>query len=334
MSAVSGAPEVFVFGFSRAKEDCFIRSDAAAASGAEGPTSIQRLKPELAPSEAAESAAKQALVLAGTEIAGVQFVISACQTPDFNNPGLVSRFLHRAGLNLPGLEIRQGNCGAIGALNIAARLVQCAQAETVLVLAVDVLSRYFGAELEGAAISQGSSQAKAVMADGAAAFIVSRRRPCRPVANWRFIDASVTGYGSSYRDFFCHLPSSSQFPQRITREDVQQGRHFPVLNTDALLNSIDERVFQDFRSRSQMCSHGFDALISHSIVPAMLHKIIQHTGLKCAAHDSFATTGFIGAAGIPWSMTEVGDKAEKRLLWAAASSGPQWGWAVLERELT
>ncbi|MBX7144119.1 MAG: hypothetical protein K1X79_06685 [Oligoflexia bacterium] len=328
MSAEIGAADVFVSGISRADSACFKARQASSIPATSfAPAVLQQLLPELSPSEAAESASRNALAKSGFELGQVQFVISATQTPDFNNPGLVSRLLHRLGLNVGGLEIRQGACGAVAALEISARFVQTGQADVILVVAADMLSRYFGAEEQGAVLSDSAAIARSVMADGAAAFVVSRQAINSKQGVLRYIDSGISGYGQGFRDFHCHLPSASRFPQRITREDVQQGLHFPVLNPLALLQSLDQRVFADYRNKRLAFGCTPTQLVSHSIVNGIAERIAQLCDLKDACLDCFPDVGFIGSAGIPWAMSQISGATT---LWAVASSGPQWGWAVLE----
>lgn len=225
--------EVFLAGFS---------SGALPELGIQGHNTF-RFNSEVTPSQAACLCAKLSLAETGFNLDQIDFVISCTQTPDFNNPGLVSGLLHKLGKQgCPGLEIKQAACGALYAIDLAANLIRSSQADCILVCCTEFLSRYFSPGLEQyAELDAQVKDCHAIFADGAGAFLVFSEKlksACRAQNCYRLNFSRAASLGLAESSLCCLLPSSCQFPQRISAEDVRLGRHLPRFDAQAFKQEL------------------------------------------------------------------------------------------------
>jgi 3-oxoacyl-[acyl-carrier-protein] synthase III len=291
----------------------------------------QFLLPDVTPSQAAASAARRACDKAGVSLQEIDFVISATQTPDFNNPGLVSLLLAELGLSVGGLEIKQGIHGGNIALGLARSYIQTGMAKKVLVAATDILSRHFvGCS---APRSQQQSAAEDVFADGAVACVVTQASGSSSLVGPTFGIRQVfsAARGQNYRDAYTLLPSASQFPLRLSKTDVEQGRHFPAVDAASLLeHSSSLQEFECFLAQSGLHTSQINNLCFHNIVPEQINKLVaQVCNAGGKAFDCFESTGYIGAAGTLTTLarcTPIG----ARVILGCAGAGPSWSFVYLD----
>ncbi len=288
-------------------------------------TGTQKVRDELTPSAAAALVARRAIESAQINISQIDFVISATQTPDFNNPGLVSRLLAELQLGVGGLEIKQGVHGALHALILGKSLIRTGTAKNILIVAVDFLSRYFNSEV----VPQGlASEAFKTFGDGAAACVLSAQSQtvCPILEIYQHISATSSAH---WQDLVSPLPSSNQFPLRLTQQDVAEGRHFPTLNTAELIaHSQDLKPIADFVSTLPGV---FPLWCTHEICAGQLQSLrtlaqtsgasVLETGLKI---------GYLGSAGVLCAMQQ-GLKQSGNLLALTIGAGPSWSALALKR---
>lgn len=129
---------------------------------------------QISPSRAAEGVARQSLQRYGIDLKRIDYVISCTQTPDYNNPGLVSCLLSELKLSgIPGLELKQFVTAPLYAIDLASKLIRSARASCVLITCVDLFRRYYQIETDQQA-RPAQLAAKSVLSDGAAAFFGQR----------------------------------------------------------------------------------------------------------------------------------------------------------------
>lgn len=300
-------------------------------SGSDGRNAqIFKFHDAVSPSDAALSACRRTLSMVDVKPSEIDFVISCTQTPDFNNPGLVSSLLHKlGGLSCPGIELRQMSLGPLYALDLAQKLIHTRQARQVLVSCTDFLSRYFAGFENYSKVSPQACEAWEVFADGSAAFLVvdEEDSPYRQNSDSFYIykGGRLGDVAAGREAFWCKLPAARQFPLRITADDVRAGRHFPELS---------RREFASVMARARMPFHfdGAVCAVTHQLFAGMTELICQQLGVsKLNFYDVFPKRGHTGAAGLPLALASLprfrrGDVVTL----AALGAGVSWGTAMLE----
>lgn len=303
----------------------------------EAPHSLVRAAPELAPSDGAVEAASKTLIDLGLKIENVDLLISSTQTPDLNNPSLASTILYKLGSKVvPGLEIKQSTAGVHYALDIASKLIQLKQRRCVLVVATEFLSRYFAGYHDSLTISDFQKVMRSRSSDAAGAFIVTSQKYLEnfgdPQVKTLQIDSLFVGSDPQAWDSYAVLlPSSSQFPIRLSREDVIEGKHFPYIDqskfisaSNRVLRYMIDRKFSEF-SVGQVCSA---KIAIHAPIEAIKYnEVINSTD---RIEDLFPDKGFLGSVGVVEHLKDfISQTASKRGFLVGIGSGVQIGGAIL-----
>lgn len=316
---------IILAGIAEADAELFERRSGGALS------QRQYLLPNTPPSQAAANAARHACDKARVSLQEIDFVISATQTPDFNNPGLVSLLLAELGLSVGGLEIKQGIHGGNIALGLARSYIQSGMAKKVLVTATDILSRHF----VGCSAPRNEPQraAENFFADGAVACVVmpESAEGSSESSTLAVRQVSSLARGQYHKDCYTLLPSASQFPVRLSRTDVEQGRHFPVVDAASLLeHSSSVHEFESFLAQCSLSTSQISNLCTHKIVPQQINRVVAQV-CDCGGKtfDCFESTGYIGAAGTLTSLARSSQLGVRTIL-ACAGAGPSWSFAYLE----
>lgn len=291
---------------------------------------IFKFSDAVSPSDAAVSACRRCLALADVKPERIDFVISCTQTPDFNNPGLVSSLLHKlGGLSCPGIELRQMSSAPLYALDLAEKLIRSKQARQILVSCTDLLSRYFAGYEKHHDLSDEVRAAWEICADGAAAFLVVDQEVSQYRQNsdsfFIYKGGSVGGADTGREVFCCKLPAAAQFPMRITADDVRAGRHFPQLSV-AHFRSELAQVRLPFRFEGATCA------VTHEVFAGMSEDICRKLGVSnLNFYDVFPKRGHVGAAGVPLALAALPRmrKGDVVML-AVVGAGISWGSAMLE----
>ena len=295
----------------------------------------------IGPSDAAAQACRAALELNQTSVADIDWVLSASQTPDFNNPGLVSLLLHKLGLTgTPGLEIRQVGVGSLYAIDAAVQLIRSGEARTVLVSCTDFLSRFFGDVDDPKRLGDAAHEAFVTFGDASVAFVVQAEEAVHSGAgvSFRCEAARLEKYSGMQADFGCRLPAALQFPLRCTKEDVLEGRHYPELNAAALFEKLAPRLTEEiggFLGDQRIALDSIRRIVLHQIIPGLSNALSDR--LSCD-HDRFLDVflqrGFNGAAGIPRALLEASERGEltsgDRALLVGATSEASFGLTLVQ----
>lgn len=297
-----------------------------------------RFNYDVTPSQAAFCASSAALVATGLAAGQIDFVISCTQTPDFNNPGLVSGLLHKLGqVGLPGLEIKQSSAGSLYAIDFGVKLIESNQATKVLVCCTEFLSRYFPADFDSFLnLPAGAKACHALFADGAAAFMLLSELPRGGELknSYRVISSRALSLGAKQASLYCALPSSCQFPQRIKVEDVQSGRHFPRFDSELFDAELQEIFSAPELAELAAELKGARSVISHQIKAGQNDSIANACQLRAEKfYDIFDRHRHLASAGLPqalacWQQTNTLMVGEQLAL-LAVGAGRNFGHALL-----
>lgn len=251
----------------------------------------------VAPSDAALVASLKSLEQSNLDAGDLDFVISCTQTPDINNPGMVSFLLAKLGLkNIAGLEIKQSSCGPIFALDFASKLIKTGQAKTILVVCTDFLSRYF---------NQTNPDTNSIFGDGSAAFIViekSRLKSLNNPPSFKFLGAQLNSYAQSEHLYNIKIPGSQRLPQRLSVQDILSTETQPQLDLlgieAANLKIMPENIFQAGRS-FKINLEQIKYFFNHQLCAKHNQAIAAKLDLcESQFFDCFDSYGHCGSAGV------------------------------------
>ncbi len=173
------------------------------------------------PADLATAACEQALRSAELGVEDIDFILLATLSPQHEFPG-TSFFLHErlnAG-DVPCVDLRAQCSGFLYALNFADSLILAGKCRRVLVVGCEVHST-------GLDVSTGGRDVAVIFGDGAGAVILEANEdPDDPAG---ILQIRLHAEGKHAKKLWIDAPSSAEFPQRITHEMIDAGRHFPKM---------------------------------------------------------------------------------------------------------
>ncbi len=288
----------------------------------------------IAPSDIALTACKASFLKAGISVSEIDYVISCTETPDCNNPGLVSFLLGKLGAPaLPGLEIKQLSAGPIYGLSLAGNLLRSGAANMVLLLGTDILTRYF-AEFSESGCSADLVTPFRTFADGGASCFISKNKVG---AEFEILDHSIGCDGDGSELFTVLLPSASRFPQRFMAADLKNNLHLhrPRLKADQFLVMAVQRISQEIKvilERNAIAQTQI-RVFHHATVAGESQALANELEINlCDIKDISDTNGYCGSAGplqILYSYKDEVKSGEYVVL--SAFSGSSYGVSLLRR---
>lgn len=174
------------------------------------------------PADLAAAACEQALEAAGLGVDDIDFILLATLSPQHEFPG-TSFFLHerlKAG-EVPCIDLRAQCSGFLYALSFADSLILSGKCRRVLVVGCEVHST-------GLDVSTNGRDVAVIFGDGAGAVILEAGDDADDPAG--LLQVRLHAQGKHARRLWIDGPSSAEWPQRITKEMIDAGRHFPKMD--------------------------------------------------------------------------------------------------------
>ena len=173
------------------------------------------------PADLAEAACRQALDSAQLDVADVDFILLGTLSPQHEFPG-TSFFLHEqlgAG-EVPCIDLRAQCSGFLYALNFADSLILSGKCRRVMVVGCEVHSTGLDVSTEGRDVA-------VIFGDGAGAVILEANDDAEDPSG--ILQVRLHAQGKHAKRLWIDGPSSAEWPQRITKEMIDEGRHFPKM---------------------------------------------------------------------------------------------------------
>ncbi len=277
--------------------------------------------PGVAASDLASPAAERALARAGITSADVDLVLVATITPDMPFPATASVVAERLGAGqVAAYDLQAGCTGFVYALTQAYATIVAGLARRVLVVGVDLLTKYLNWEDRGTCILFG---------DGAGAAVVEE------VSDGGFLSFELGNDGSHVEDLYV--------PAGGTRQPATAGS---VAALDHTMRMNGRQVFK-FATRVMvisaqrvLASAGFEPADIDLYVPHQANKrIIDHAVRELGIPEEKVVVnvdrfGNTSAASIPICLDEMlrdGTVAPgARVLMTGVGTGITWGSALIE----
>lgn len=296
---------------------------------------FENLDSKYAPSEIAKVAVQNCFTSLGINQNQVDFLISACSTPDFNNPSLSQSLIGRFdSWNIGGIEIRQSAAGLNYALELGRNFIQAGIHDSIIIVCTDLMARMYHAAVDSGQADPKLEAIKSLSADGVfAALLCSepflQNITQKPKFCFKVLDSLIASNSKGAESFEIQNPSSSQCPERLTLKNYLANQHVAKLDKNSFLENAQECFFP---SISPMLLE-VGALIVHSPIANIL-QLMQLAAPKFKVIDNVEQIGYMGSAGLGVTLlrylnshqAQTGDK----IAIAAVGAGLNWGLQTLE----
>ena len=281
------------------------------------------------PADLARSACEQALQSAQLNVGDIDFILLATLSPQHEFPG-TSFFLHDqlgAG-EIPCIDLRAQCSGFLYALNFADSLIQSGKSQRVLVVGCEVHSTGLNVSTEGRDVT-------VIFGDGAGAVILEAVDAEQDTAG--LLQVRLHAQGKHAKRLWIDAPSSADWPQRITQEMIEAGRHFPQMEGRYVFKHAVTRmpeVLLEALSAASVKVDDVDLFLFHQANLRINEFVAQKLEIpEERVFNNIQRYGNCSAASIPMLLAE----AERNGLLApgkvvsmtAFGSGFTWGSAVV-----
>lgn len=279
--------------------------------------------------EMSRAAALQALNEAQMEPAQLDAIIFATLSPDIAFPG--NGMLLQAALGLtkiPALDVRNQCSGFLYGLSVADAWIQAGVYQRVLLVGSEIHST-------GLNLSRDGRDVAVLFGDGAGAVVLEavEEESGQP---GQLLDLSLGADGSGAELLMVERPGS-KFHPRITVEDIEAGRHFPVMEGRQVFRRAVEvltREIQDTIERLDLEREKI-VLVPHQSNRRINELVAQRVGIapERVVH-TIEEYGNTTAASIPMALYQglkrgIIQKGDLVIM-AAFGSGLSWGTAVFQ----
>lgn len=299
--------------------------DAVTLGTRTGVTTRHWVEPGIGPSDLAREATDVALAQAGVGTDAVDFIVFATMTPDIAFPGAGCFLQRKLGVSTtPALDVRAQCAGFLFALVTADRFLQAGMAKRVLVAGGEVHSTAL-------ALSPEHGSATPYFGDGAGVVLLGLGDEPGLVAS------TISSDPDRYQRFWCEFPSSRHYPARMELRHLREGRHYYVVDADALAEQAETTLAATIGEVLAKAGVGADApalTIVHYLDPRVARRAAARAGIAdervVAPAEVF---GHVAGGGIPIALAQAvaaGRVGRGDLVCCVAfGAGLCWGGALL-----
>jgi len=293
-------------------------------------TGIERrhwVKPgEQAGSDLALEAARIALDRAGMQPKDLDCIVYATLSPDYCFPGGGVYLQRKLGIpGIPALDIRNQCTGFIYGLSVADAWIRTGQFRRILLVGAEVHST-------GMDFTPAGRDIAVLFGDGAGAAILGpTEEEGRGV-----LSTHLWADGRHAEHLWCEVDSSARYP-RVTHQDLDEGRQFPVMNGREVFKHAVTRMPQSVRTALEangLSEADVNLLIAHQANLRINEMVQRQLGLRDdQVYNNIQQFGNTTAATIPIAIHEcVASGRLQRghlLVLTAFGSGFTWGSAAV-----
>ena len=283
-------------------------------------------EPGVGPSDLGREAALAALSAAGLRPGDLDLIIFATMTPDIAFPGSACFLQDKLGCDTIGaLDLRAQCAGFLFALAAGDRFVRAGRAERVLVVGAEIHSTALDHSPRGAAVTP-------YFGDGAGAVILGSASEPGVLAT------VLHGDPAGAERFWCEFPASRHFPARMELEHFEAGRHFYVVDAEAVHPQAERalaEVAREALDRAGVAPGAVALFVAHYLDHRVARRAFE-AGLGVRGDRIVVTAeaaGHIAAAGIPIALADAvaaGRIGRGDLVCCAAfGAGLSWAGAVI-----
>ncbi|MCH2695259.1 MAG: ketoacyl-ACP synthase III [Acidobacteriia bacterium] len=272
-------------------------------------------------------ASQRALRSAGLTANDIDFIIFATLSPDYNFPGCGCLLQDKLGIgNIGALDVRNQCTGFIYSLSIAHQFVRTGTYQHILVVGAEVHSTGLEMHTRGREVA-------VIFGDGAGAVVVGKSSNDQR----KILSSHLHSEGKFAKKLWIEAPSSIQQP-RLTKEMLQQGRHYPRMEGRYVFKHAVDRMQQSVREgleANNLKLSDVKLLILHQANLRISEAVVR--ALKISPDRVFNNIQIYGnttAASIPIALDEATRQGKigsgDLIVLAAFGSGFTWGATVLK----
>jgi 3-oxoacyl-[acyl-carrier-protein] synthase-3 len=284
--------------------------------------------PEMAASDLALPACRDAVAAAGLTMDQVDLVIMNTITPDHADPGCAFFLQAKLGLGQrPALDIKQQCAGLIYGLSLADHFVRAGTYRHVLIACAEKLSARIDGSYEGRNIS-------ILFGDGAGAIVVGPADARGPGV----LSTHLHADGTYAQALYTAAPGTALGrTEHVTHEDLDSGRvHFRMDG-----KTVGQHGVEKMTAAVEEClqAHGLtlddvDVLVPHQANLRMLEAVVQRLGIpREKVFVNVEEYGNIASASLPIAFHEAWHTGMIRpgslVLLVAFGAGFAWGSALV-----
>tara|TARA_Y100001970_G_C14246889_1_gene868963 strand:- start:659 stop:1657 length:999 start_codon:yes stop_codon:yes gene_type:complete len=281
----------------------------------------------IGPSDLAIPAVENALSSAKLSVNDIDLIIFATSTPDYYAPGSGCLLQEKMGFpKIGALDIRMQCSGFIYGLSIAEQYIKSGTYENILVV---------GSEVQSTALdlSDNGRDTAVIFADGAGAAILSSTDE-----NQGILSMKLRSEGKFAKELWVESPSSSNGFPRMTKNDLDKGKHFLKMNGQTVfklaVKYFPEIILESLDSIN-MSIENIDLLIPHQANIRIIQMVQKKLGLNDdRVFSNIEKYGNTTAASIPIAICEAYDQGKIKkgdiVALAAFGSGFAWGSTIIK----
>ncbi len=277
-------------------------------------------------SDLALEASRIALERADMKPGDLDCIVYATVSPDYFFPGSGVYLQRKLGItNVPAIDVRNQCTGFIYGLSVADAWIRMGQYKRVLLV---------GAEVHSSGIDYGPKgrDLGVLFGDGAGAVILGPTDE----SGRGVLSTHLYADGSGAEQLWCESDSSARFP-RVSHEDLDAGRQFPIMNGREVFKNAVKRMPESVQAALQANSlriEDVDLLIAHQANLRINEMVAKQLGLRDdQVYNNIDRFGNTTAATIPIALDECMQSGRLErgdlLLLTAFGSGFTWASAAV-----
>jgi 3-oxoacyl-[acyl-carrier-protein] synthase III len=277
-------------------------------------------------SDLALEATRAALERADMKATDLDCIIYATLSPDFFFPGSGVYLQRKLGVpGIPALDIRNQCTGFLYGLSVADAWIRTGQYRRILLVGAEVHST-------GMDFSPRGRDLGVLFGDGAGVAILGPTEDGERGVRSTHLYAD----GTHAEMLWCESDASARFP-RISHEDLDAGRHYPVMNGRQVFKHAVTRMPESVRTA--LAQHGLttedvDLLVAHQANLRINQMVAAELGIgDDRVYNNIERFGNTTAATIPIALDECVQSGRLKrgdlLVLTGFGSGFTWGSAVI-----
>ena len=288
-------------------------------------TGIERRRiadPSVAASDLGTEAAKLALEDAGVNAEEIDLIITATLTPDMNIPSTACIIQEKIGaVNSAAFDLGAACTGFLYALSTANAFIKAGQAKKVLIVGVEILSKYINWEDRKTAV---------LFADGAGAAVVSE------VEEGKGVLSTALGADGTGGKFLYITAGGTRMP--ATYETVEKKLHSIVMDGSEVFKFAARKmadVSLEALEKAGLTLEDINYLVPHQANIRIIQNAAKRLKVSMdKVYLNIQDYGNISAASVPVALDEASKKGcikqDDIVLLVGFGAGLTWGAAVIK----
>jgi len=277
------------------------------------------------PATLAEAASRRALEAAGVGADELDAIVLATLSPEHEFPGTSFFLHHRLGApEIPCFDLRAQCSGFLYSLATADAFIRSGQMRRVLVVGCEVHSTGLDLTTRGRDVG-------VLFGDGAGAVVVEANTD--PDDRSGVLAVRMHAQGEHARRLWIEAPGSGFYPQRLTTEMIEAGRHFPKMEGRFVFKHAVTRMPEVLRETLDAAGVKQDDValfLFHQANLRINEYVAQQMGIppeRCPSN--MERYGNCSAASIPMLLDEVvrDGRLQRGQLVAMTAFGSGFTWA-------